>query len=250
MNESPLFNILDKVDSTNNYAMAKVHEGLAKHGMAWFAAEQTAGKGQRGKHWYSAPGSSVILTICIQPGTVFITNPFYLSALVAVGCSEFLQNLTGQTILIKWPNDLYWRDRKTGGILIENKYSGSEWNWAIVGIGINVNQSRFGRNLPNAVSLEQISGQRGLDSALLARELHSYILEKVNRAGKQNPEKSLMHDYNALLYKKNEPVKLKKDNAVFSTTIKEVNQFGQLVTEDKMQRIFNFGEVEWLIPPY
>ncbi len=250
MNESPLFNILDKVDSTNNYAMAKVHEGLAKHGMAWFAVEQTAGKGQRGKQWLSDPGSSIILTICIQPGTVFISNPFYLSALVAVACSEFLQNLTGQPIFLKWPNDLYWRDRKTGGILIENKYSGAEWTWAIVGIGINVNQTRFGRNIPNPVSLEQISGLKSLESVSLARDLHHYILEKVNQAGEQNREKSLMQDYNALLYKKNQPVKLKKGNAVFSTTIKEVNKFGQLVTEDKMQRIFNFGEVEWLLPPY
>jgi BirA family biotin operon repressor/biotin-[acetyl-CoA-carboxylase] ligase len=250
MNESPLFNILNKVDSTNNYAMAKVHEGLAKHGMAWFAAEQTAGKGQRGKQWFSDPGSSVILSISLQPSTVFITNPFYLSALVAVACGEFLEKLTGNKFYLKWPNDLYWRDRKTGGILIENKYSGAAWNWAIVGIGINVNQTRFSRQVPAAVSLRQLTGGAVMDSVNLARALHAYILKKINLVQTQRDGERLMLDYNAALYKKNEIVKLKKGNAVFATTIKEVNKYGQLVTEDNMQRIFNFGEVEWLRPPY
>jgi BirA family biotin operon repressor/biotin-[acetyl-CoA-carboxylase] ligase len=250
MNESPLFNILNKVDSTNNYAMAKVHEGLAKHGMAWFAAEQTAGKGQRGKQWFSDPGSSVILSISLQPSTVFITNPFYLSALVAVTCGEFLEKLTGNKFYLKWPNDLYWRDRKTGGILIENKYSGAAWNWAIIGIGINVNQTRFARDLPSAVSLRQVTMGPAMESVQLARDLHSCIMEKIKLAGKPGYGERLVQDYNAALYKKNEIVKLKKGNAVFSTTIKEVNKFGQLITEDNMQRIFNFGEVEWLQPPY
>jgi BirA family biotin operon repressor/biotin-[acetyl-CoA-carboxylase] ligase len=246
MKESPLFNILDTVDSTNNYAMAKVHEGLAKHGMAWFAAVQTAGKGQRGKHWLSEPGNSLNLTICLQPSPVFTTNPFYLSAIVAVACSEFLVKLTGHHFFLKWPNDLYWRDRKTGGILIENKYSGTDWNWAIVGIGINVNQQSFDPTLPNPVSLRQLSGREDLESQLIARELHAYILTKIELAEKQGCDAPLGEAYNTALYKKNELVKLKKGNAVFSTIIREVNKFGQLVTEDKMQRIFNFGEVEWL----
>ncbi len=250
MNESPLFNILDTVDSTNNYAMAKVHEGLAKHGMAWFAAVQTAGKGQRGKHWLSEPGSSVNLTICLQPTTVFTTNPFYLSAVVAVACGEFLEKLTGHIFFLKWPNDLYWRDRKTGGILIENKYSGSEWNWALVGIGINVNQSRFDPQLPNPVSLRQLAGRKDLKTVTVAQDLHAYIMAKIHLAERQGCDAKLMTAYNRALYRKNETVKLKKGNATFSTTIREVNKFGQLVTEDSMPRIFNFGEVEWLQPPY
>jgi BirA family biotin operon repressor/biotin-[acetyl-CoA-carboxylase] ligase len=245
MKQSPLFNILDRVDSTNNYAMAKVHEGMARHGMAWFAHEQTEGKGQRGKQWVSGPGNSIILSITLQPSAVFISNPFYLSALVATACCEYLQTLTANKFSIKWPNDLYWRDRKTGGILIENNYSGGAWKWAVVGIGINVNQKVFDNALQQAVSLKQISGREDLDPALLAQDLTDYILTKFNTADRDNPDK-LVKQYNAVLYKKDKTVRLKKGNAVFLTAIKEVNRFGQLLTEDTLQRTFNFGEVEWI----
>ena len=248
MKQTPLFNILNRVDSTNNYAMAMVHEGMAKHGMAWFAREQTAGKGQRGKQWVSEPGSNIILSITLQPSTVFISNPFYLSATVAVACNEFLEHLTEKKFCIKWPNDLYRGDRKTGGILIENNYGGGKWNWAVIGIGINVNQTLFENGLQQAISIKQISGKEDLDPAQLADELRAYIIEKFNAAERAHPGELLIQ-YNSLLYKKDKAVRLKKENAVFVTTIKEVNEFGQLITEDSLQRAFNFGEVEWLPEP-
>lgn len=245
MTQTPLFNILDRVDSTNNYAMGKVHEGMAMHGMAWFAREQTAGKGQRGKEWLSGPGNSIILSITLQPSTIFISNPFYLSALVAVECRKYLQKVTGNTFQIKWPNDLLWRDRKTGGILIENSYAASAWKWAIVGIGINVNQTGFVNRLGRAVSLRQITGETNLQPAHMAYELWESILKAFRAAEHLSPD-TLIDEYNAHLYKKDHKVKLKKDNAVFLTTVKQVNKFGQLITEDTMQRTFNFGEVEWM----
>ena len=245
MKHKGLFNILGSVDSTNNYAMAKVHEGLASHGMIWFAHEQTAGKGQRGKQWQSQPGSNIILSIALQPGRVFNSNPFYLSALAAIGCIEFLQKLSTDKFYIKWPNDLYWGDRKTGGILIENNYSGTNWNWVVLGIGINVNQKDFGADLQHAISLAQITGKKDLDPLVLAQELSAHIVKKFNAADPSGFN-FLLQEYNSLLYKKNETVRLKKDNAVFSTTIKGVNKFGQLLTEDSLQRSFNFGEVQWM----
>ena len=245
MEKLNLFNILDSVDSTNNYAMAKLHEGLASHGMAWFAKEQTAGKGQRGKQWQSEPGNNILLSIICKPAPAFISNPFFLSALVATTCSDFLEKITGEQFFIKWPNDIYWSDRKTGGILIENKYLGESWNWAIIGIGINVNQTMFNSDLTRAVSLREVSGKDQHDPQRLASELHEYILEKINTATEETfPQ--IIEQYNKLLYKKDEAVKLKKENAVFSTTVKAVNPFGQLLTHDTMDRTFNFGEVEWI----
>lgn len=245
MEKLNLFNILNSVDSTNNYAMARLHEGLATHGMAWFANEQTAGKGQRGRQWYSEPGNNILLSIVCKPAAAFISNPFFLSALVAGSCIEFLQKITGEQFYIKWPNDLYWRDRKTGGILIENKYLGESWNWAIIGIGINVNQTIFDSDLIKAVSLKEVSGKDQFDPKRLASELHEYILEKINTAT-ETDFAGIMARYNECLYKKEELVRLKKENAVFSTTVKGVNPFGQLLTTDSMDRVFNFGEVEWI----
>lgn len=245
MSSPNLFNILDSTDSTNNYAMARIHEGMASHGMAWFAHEQTAGKGQRGKKWHSSQGDSILLSLALKPTTAFIQNPFLLSALIATTCTEFLYKITGEEFYIKWPNDLYWRDRKTGGILIDNKYSGDTWNWAVVGIGINVNQTMFEQDLSRAISLKQVSEKDNFEPVTLARELHEFLLERLASFDRQEPGQ-LLERYNLELYKKDQEVKLKKDNAVFSTRVLAVNNFGQLVTEDTMQRTFDFGQVEWI----
>lgn len=242
--EKALFYLLDSVDSTNNYAMANVHAGMATHGTAWSANEQTQGKGQRGKGWQAEAGKNIILSIVIQPLPVFRAQPFYLSSLVALACAEFLQKKCSQHIDIKWPNDLYWRDRKAGGILIENVFKGDAWKWAVIGIGINVNQTSFDENMKNPVSLLEISCKE-MDPELLTRQLHLYILDKINSSTEETVA-TLIKEYNARLFKKGETVKLKKESAVFQTTIKEVNENGQLVTVDNMERVFDHGTVEWI----
>lgn len=244
MESKELFSILDSVDSTNNYAMARVHEGLARHGQAWFSAMQSAGKGQREKKWYSRPGENIALSIALQPGSLFQGRQFMFNAFIAFECYIFLKNYAGDNTRIKWPNDLYWRDRKAGGILIENIIHASHWNWAVVGIGLNINQENFPPDLPNPVSLKQITG-RPENIVSMAMALHSHILSEFATLTSISLEK-IITGYNSFLYKKNEEVKLRKNRTVFTTTIKSVNEFGQLLTEDVIERKFDFGEVEWI----
>jgi BirA family biotin operon repressor/biotin-[acetyl-CoA-carboxylase] ligase len=245
MDQCGLFSILDSVDSTNNYAMGQVHAGLAKHGMAWFAANQTAGKGQRGKAWQSNPGDNIILSIAITPPAGTQPHQFFFNAAIALACSRFLETLTGVALEIKWPNDIYWRDRKAGGILIENVLQGNQWKWAVIGIGINVNQTRFSMLPHNPVSVKEITGN-SYDAAALAKQLHLVILDTV--AGLTHiPAATLIADYNAALYKKGKDVQLRKNNIVFKTNINKVDEFGNLLTRDAIERSYMFGEVEWII---
>lgn len=223
--------------------MGQVHDGLAKHGQAWFANEQTAGKGQRGKSWISQKGKNIAMSLVLEPEKCEIENRFHLSALVALSCAEFLKMHSGEKIKIKWPNDLYWRDRKAGGILIENKLQGKAWKWTVVGIGINVNQEVFGQNLKHAVSLKQITG-KAFDVIVLARQLQLLLMKNLGN-GKTLDETML--DYNEELYKKDELVTLKKANIKFDTIIKEVSPQGNLLTVDAIEREFDFGEVEWVL---
>ncbi len=247
LKSTELFSILDSVDSTNNYAMAKIHAGMAKHGMAWFAYDQQAGKGQFGKNWESKAGQNITLSIAITPAAVFSRNQFYFNAVVAIACLEFFKKYAGDETSIKWPNDIYWRDRKAGGILIENKIMGKSWKWAVIGIGININQVSFSKNLENAVSLKQITGET-FDPVLLAKELTELVLTGINMVSIIHLPAILLK-YNEQLYKKDQKVFLKKDNVVFETCIKEVNGSGQLITFDSLERQFNFGEVELLVQP-
>ena len=252
------FTILESVDSTNNYAMAKVHAGLAKHGDAYFAFNQTGGKGQRGKKWHTGNCQNIALSIITDPSKLYIHEQFKLSAAVALACAEFLGRYVVDEVKIKWPNDLYWRDRKAGGILIENvigignlqkeqpvKASSSAWKYAIVGIGININQVTFEDDLVKAISLKQITG-KDFDIIVLAKQLHLQVLKSFNEL-LTTPFDEILRQYNEKLFKKNQTVQLKKGAVVFATTIKEVTEKGQLFTVDLIDNFFDFGEVEWVL---
>ena len=244
MIDSELFSILDVVDSTNNYAMGLLQQGKGKHGMACFARQQTKGKGQRGKSWQSAPDKNILLSIIIKPNACFIIKPFVFSAAIANFCREYLQQLVNENFVCKWPNDIYFGDKKTGGILIENIYRGNDWQWAIAGIGINVHQTNFEVGAAKAISLQQITPVSET-AAALATALHNFILQKIESISEKNLN-AVMQNFNENLYKKNEFVKLKAGNIIFETKIKAVNDFGQLETEDAIARTFNVGEVEWI----
>ncbi len=244
MIDSEFFSILDRVDSTNNYAMGLLQQGKGKHGMACFARQQINGKGQRGKSWQSEADKNILLSIIIKPNNCFTVKPFIFSAAIANLCRQYLQQLLDKPFVCKWPNDIYFGDKKTGGILIENIYRGKEWQWAVVGIGINVHQVQFDSAAAKAISLQQIKPV-AQTAVTLAAALQKYILAEMDKISIEHLEK-VMLKFNNHLYKKNEIVKLKAGNIVFETEIKRVNAFGQLETEDVLPRIFNVGEVEWV----
>lgn len=237
---------LQSVDSTNNYARQQIHAGMAQTGMTVFTHEQVAGKGQRGKVWASQKDVNIALSVVINPHLLKVVQQFQLSACVAVALHQFFMKYAGDDSKIKWPNDLYWQDRKAGGILIENIVGSSgNWDWAICGMGININQTSFSTELPNPVSLKQITG-KDFTVVLLAKELCICLDEKYRELMSSGFE-AIYNQYLQLLYKLNEKVKLKKDNRVFEATIKSVSPEGKLVVQHAIEEEFNFGEVEWVI---
>lgn len=241
--------VLLTVDSTNNYAMAQAIDGKAQHGSAYFALEQTAGKGQRGRQWLTAPGDNIILSTIIKPGELPFYQQFLLSAAMALACYEFFKNYAGDETRIKWPNDIYWRDRKAAGILIENRLDNAvgknTWEWAIVGMGVNINQGRFDGEFKNPVSLKQITG-RNFDVQALAITLCEFQ-EKWWKKLVAGEAKQILSAYHDALYKNGEKVRLRKENSVFETRICGVTEQGQLHTKDVMDRYFGVGEVEWVL---
>ena len=245
---------LQSVDSTNNYAFKQIHAGLAQHGMTVFAHEQLAGKGQRGKVWTVEKHANIIMSVLMKPGLLLPTQQFWLSACAALAACDFFKSYAGNETNIKWPNDLYWQDRKAGGVLIESIVGSSElsdvnaqttkdnWKWAIVGIGININQTTFPIELQNPVSLKQITG-KDFDVISLAKELCQKLnnyFEQLITTGFEN----IYTQYSSHLYKRNEKVKLKHGNRIFEATIKGVSRTGKLIVHHAIEEEFDFGEVE------
>jgi BirA family biotin operon repressor/biotin-[acetyl-CoA-carboxylase] ligase len=237
---------LQSVDSTNNYALEQIHAQMARHGMAFFAHEQIAGKGQRGKGWVSEKGANIILSVIINPGYLSVKDQFQLSACVAVAVHDFFSRYAGDATSIKWPNDLYWQNRKAGGILKENVVGSTDqaiWKWAVAGIGININQTNFPPGLSNPVSLKQITG-KNYNPVELARELCS-ILDNYYRQLMTEGFEDIYEKYVTHLYKRNESARLKKDSRIFDALIKTVTPTGQLVIQHAIEEYIDFGAVEW-----
>ena len=266
---------LQSVDSTNNYARSMISKGLARHGTVIFSHEQLQGKGQRGKSWHSAKDSSILLSVIVDPAFLELTQQFHLIACTALASQQFLENRSGESIHIKWPNDLYWQDRKAGGILIESVVGSQSavsrqssaislqpsaidsqhstvdsqqqgnWKWAIIGIGININQISFPSELKNPVSLKQITGKHS-DVVNSAKDLCTALDLYLNKLASGGFEK-IYEQYSEHLYKKDEAVKFKKGSRVFQATVKGVSPSGQLITQHTIEERFDFGDIEWVI---
>ena len=160
----PLIELFE-IDSTNMYAMEQIHAQKALSGSVYQTDFQTNGKGQHGRIWESHRGENLLCTYILElnalkQGKNWVpSQQLGLSAAVALGAQAFFMEFAGEETKIKKPNDIYWRDRKAGGILIENIVRGTDWTWTVIGIGLNINQTQFSNEAGNPVSLKQITGK-------------------------------------------------------------------------------------------
>ena len=140
--------------STNAEAMRMLKTTKPKEGTCIVAKFQHTGKGQRTNQWYSNAGENVLCSFILYPPAHAANQPFMLSKAVALAAHTTIQHFTKQAVEIKWPNDIFVAEKKIAGILIENQWIGSNWNAAVAGIGINVNQREFGTSHATSLALE------------------------------------------------------------------------------------------------
>jgi BirA family transcriptional regulator, biotin operon repressor / biotin---[acetyl-CoA-carboxylase] ligase len=236
------FTVLASVDSTNNYAMQKVHARLANHGDVWLALDQTKGKGQRHKQWVSNPGENITMSTVTEPSFLCPSDSFLLVAAVALGIFDFFKQYAGEKTRIKWPNDIYWDDRKAGGILIENVLRNKKWLYAVIGTGVNINQTDF--NGYNATSLAAITGKK-FDMIPLAKQL-CICLEKRYEQLHSGLEDAILEDYKQALYRLNQLVTFKKNDSFFEGLVKGITKNGLLIVTTDIEQHFSWGSVEWI----
>lgn len=225
--------------------MKMVKEKLAEHGTVYFAHHQTNGRGTRGKDWATNSHQNITLSIVLEVQFLAIQQQFLLSASIALAVYDFFYRYASKGTSIKWPNDIFFNDSKAAGILIENSIIGKNWKWAVVGIGININQTNFDTIAPNAISLATIKQQQ-FNVVALAKELCTDVQNRLN-ALQSKSFSEIIDAYNTHLYKKNECVKLKQDDVIFDGIIKEVTPAGALIVDIGVPTMFEFGEVQWEI---
>jgi BirA family biotin operon repressor/biotin-[acetyl-CoA-carboxylase] ligase len=146
---------LERVDSTNDEARRHISE--IDNLSVVSALEQTKGRGQRGNRWSSQPGENLTFSIVVKDFRIKANEQSAISQATALSLVDLLSRHEIKA-RIKWPNDIYAGDEKICGILIENSLKGSEIDWSIIGIGLNVNQTAFPEDLPNPTSMKLCTG--------------------------------------------------------------------------------------------
>ena len=146
---------LERTDSTNRYLNELCDTSLQPVAeLTTVCADyQTAGKGQRGNSWEAAEGRNLLFSFVLYPTFLEAGRQFILSQVISLSIKEALDGLV-EGVSIKWPNDIYWQEKKLCGILIENDLQGRYIGRSVAGVGLNVNQERFLSDAPNPVSLK------------------------------------------------------------------------------------------------
>lgn len=146
---------LERVDSTNDESRRHISE--IDNLSVVSALEQTKGRGQRGNRWSSQPGENLTFSLVVKDFRIKANEQSAISQATALSLVDLLSRHEIKA-RIKWPNDIYAGDEKICGILIENSLKGSEIDWSIIGIGLNVNQTAFPEDLPNPTSMKLCTG--------------------------------------------------------------------------------------------
>jgi BirA family biotin operon repressor/biotin-[acetyl-CoA-carboxylase] ligase len=168
--------------------MGQIKQGLAKSGSCYTADFQTNGKGQHGRAWESSKGQNLLCSYILELNTLDAlknwtpTDQIGFSAAIALGARAFFAAFAGPETKIKKPNDIYFSDRKAGGILIENLVRGTAWTWAVIGIGININQNSFTSAALNRVSSNPISLQEITNQSWDLQKMQTHLSEALNIA--------------------------------------------------------------------
>lgn len=233
------------LSSTNTEASQLLRSGEFMEGTVIYADHQSEGKGQQGNRWESEQGKNLLFSVILYPQAVSPEDQFLISMCFSLGICDFLDNHIRGT-KIKWPNDIYLKDDKIAGILIENSITGATIENSIVGIGLNVNQEDFGSVLPRPVSLMMASGKK-FDINICLKEL-LYDLDIRYKQLLYGDRMLIKSDYLSRLYRFMEWHSFESADSVFTGRIIDVLVSGIIRIEEKEGRMreFFFKEFRYL----
>ncbi len=237
---------LDLVDSTNNYAKELLQKQKPAEGTMIYAHEQTSGRGQMGNSWKAEKNKNLTLSIILYPSFLEADKQFFLNMAVSLGVKDFCESVLGEEIKIKWPNDIYYQNSKLGGILIENTISGSRVTSSVIGIGLNINQTDFGIEAPNATSFYLIANKEHQLKSLM--EILASFIEKYYLQLRQLHFNFLDKAYMESLFRYQQTFEFKKGQQIFRGEINGVSKEGKLIIHSKgKEQKFAFKEIEYVI---
>lgn len=243
----PHYYYFDELPSTNQKMKELTQHASLPDMSVVVARHQYAGRGQMGNSWESEAGCNLTFSLTLNPTFLKIQSQFLLSQTVSVGIVEALHKLGLTNAIVKWPNDIYVDDRKLAGILIENSIIGNHLERCTIGIGLNVNQTKFVSNAPNPVSMAMIAGKTFNLSEVLECLLDG-IFEQYMQL-QLDGENDLKQSYLALMYRNDgNRYPFSDANGPFLATIQGIDEYGRLMLKKDNGQVatYEFKEVEYL----
>ena len=235
-----------QIDSTNEEALRLIADRRAKEGIVLQADSQTRGRGAGQNNWESEPGKNLTFSVILEPHFLEPSKQFVLTEMISLALFDVVERRLGnEGLFIKWPNDLWFHDKKLAGVLVQNRVTGNQLEYSVVGVGLNVNQKNFYSDAPNPGSMIHFSGKKENLSRLLDEILIQFSIyyQKII----QN-EKSLENSYLQRLFQMGKWADYSDAAGRFTAQITGINQYGQLILSDRQgkQRVYGFKEIEFL----
>jgi BirA family biotin operon repressor/biotin-[acetyl-CoA-carboxylase] ligase len=236
---------LEETGSTNRFLNELIQREILPEGTVVTASYQAAGQGLGGTTWFSEPGKNLLMSVMFNPDFLLVKKIYLISKAIALAIKDFLaeENIYAK---IKWPNDIYVEEKKICGVLIENSLRGNVVLQSICGLGLNVNQEIFPKEIPNPVSMKQITGfTYSIDECRikLCRQLEKRYLQI-----KDQNFNLINNDYLKSLHRFYEMETYEADSERFSARIIDVEDEGRLVIKKENGTIlrFAFKEIKFL----
>ncbi len=251
MNKLVKYHFLQDVGSTNTYLM-ELKGGDPNYSYELAIADfQSAGRGQRGNTWESEKGSNLLFSILAHPDYIEIKNQFSVSKAISLAVHNSIVKIAGPEFAsdfsVKWPNDIYWRNKKIAGILIESVLQGSCLLDSVIGVGFNVNQKEFVSNAPNPVSLYNITGREANREVLLEMIIDEFIA--LMDCLKNGSQEKIDSEYHRHLFRNDGFYSYRDSKGEFSARIDHVQSDGHLFLVDDQghSREYEFKEVSIIL---
>ena len=232
---------LEKTDSTNAYLQRKQSETDIRNWVV-SANEQTAGKGMGNNGWESESGQNLTFSLAVDMGFLPAERQFLLSEAVPLGIIEVLDDiLTAEKLSIKWPNDIFYENRKLAGILINSTIKANMMDVSIIGIGLNVNQMQFKDWPTHPISLQQITGKE-YDLQPLLEKIVESLYNKVEIL--KTAPTAIEEAYLQRLYRYKAWGNYEVDEKEMRLFITDIDPFGRLLLQDEEGKGYGFDVKE------
>lgn len=242
MNQKEVTLYLEEINSTNTYIKELYSTQKLPEGFTVYTDFQTSGRGQRGNSWEAERAKNLLFSIILYPKHLQANQQFFISEAISLAIKDVLAEYTSG-ISIKWPNDIYWQEKKVAGILIENAVTDIALSYSIIGVGLNINQEIFKSDAPNPISLKKIVGKEQ-DRSVILKKIQDRLFYYYNQVDID----SVNDVYNEVLLRKDGWYWYSDNKTSFLARIIKVEKDGGLVLEleNDAVKTFYFKEIKFL----